>query len=110
LYYSDDEFDCRFFDNGKPVPHYNGRAVVVPRDSITERQLLNKNPNYFWTVNIVKGHWGKLRVPVPAGWVARRSKTFPEALGQGDVIVVEYVRDFGKTKPKGTNGPDLEDE
>ena len=39
---------------------------------------------------MIGGYWGDQAVPVPAGWVEKERREFPEVFEQGKVVAVAY--------------------
>jgi hypothetical protein len=90
LYYLHASPDCRYFDGGKPFPHYVGTAALKPEDSITTAGLAAITTRRAWTVDAEGGAWA-LSVPAPAHWVMKGQERFQGHLWfLGWLVVTEY--------------------
>jgi hypothetical protein len=82
--------DCRLFHGRGKLRHFQGAPVLIPGDDISAADILAFRTNRVWVVNTTKA-WGTPAVPIPAKWIYRNEKAFPESFAfQGEVVIVEY--------------------
>ncbi len=84
--------DIALYDAGGPMPHYYGTAVLRPEEMLDGRALSEVRGSRLWAVDGVGRYWGRQEVPVPGGWELVETRSFPEPLRVGRVVVRVYER------------------
>jgi hypothetical protein len=87
-----------------PMPHYYGTAVLSPGEVLDGRSLTGLGGSRLWAVGGVGRYWGCQEVPAPDGWRLVETRSFPEALRVGKVVVRVYERQDAPWRPAADGG------